>query len=219
MKSTATLAALAFAALGAQADVLDFGVAGNPSICSATPDGLGSSVTCSNYSYLNQSYGDVAGVVDVSYSSVGFAPNSLHWWADDYNDLHGVAWADGGDGPASHARIELKPLAGGAVTLTHFDLGAYSQTTRGTNVAIYEIGGGSPLFTFSGNVGSGLTHTSFDVNISSAKGLWLEWENTAYNVGIDNVTYTVGAVPEPGTYALMLGGLAILGMVGRARRR
>ena len=40
-----------------------------------------------------------------------------------------------------------------------------------------------------------------------------------FNMGVDNVSINVAAVPEPGTYALMLAGLAGVGFVARARRR
>lgn len=220
MKPVLALATLALAAGSSQAYVLDFGNwPHDPSICSSTSDGLGATIACSNYAYILQSYGDVAGVVDVSYAAprVVSDSRSLRWWAHSYNDLFGVLWADGGDGD-SQARITLAPVGGGVVTLTHFDLGAYSMTTRGTTVNVFEIGNATPLYTFSGNVGADSAHTSFDINVSSALGLQIEWQDSAFNVGIDNVTFTVGAIPEPSTYALMLAGLLACGAIVKRRR-
>lgn len=220
MKSTIALASLALVAGTSQAYVLDFGNGPDaPSICSSTSDGLGATVACTTSTYVLQSYGDVGSVVDVSYAAprVVSDSRSLHWWSTDYNDLYGVLWADGGDSN-SQARITLAPVAGGVVTLTHFDLGAWVQTTRGTTVNVFEIGNATPLYTFSGNVGAGSAHTSFDINVSSALGLQIEWQDSAYNVGIDNVTFTVGAIPEPSTYALMLAGLVACGAIAKRRR-
>lgn len=220
MKRTLILASLSLTVGASQAYVLDFGNGPDaPTLCSSSSDGSGAFVGCTNGTYFNQAYGDVAGVVDVGYSAPRIVTDSrsLRWWSTDYNDLYGVLWADGGDSD-SRARITLTPLGGGQVNLTHFDLGAWVQTTRGTTVNIYEIGNATPVYTFSGNVGSGLTHASFDVNISSAVGLQLEWQDSAYNVGIDNVTFTVGVVPEPSTYAMLLAGLAFCGALSRRRR-
>lgn len=219
MKRTLALASLALVAGTSQAYVLDFGNAPSaPAICSSTMDGLGSAVTCSNWQRVLQSYGDVAGVVDVGYAVPRSGDNrSLAWWDHEYNDLYGVLFADGGDGN-SQAQITLAPQGGGAVRLTHFDLGAWSNTTRGTTVAVYEIGNPTALFSYVGNVGSGSSHTSFDIDVSSAAGLQIVWQDSAYNVGIDNVTFTVGVIPEPATYALMLAGLAACGAVVKRRR-
>ncbi len=220
MKLPLIAASLVLVAGASQAYVLDFGNGpSEPSICSDTANGLGATVACSNYGRLLQGYGDVAGVVDVSYSVPRLGDDrSLYWWGSNYNDLYGVLFADGGDSN-SRARIELMPLNGDAVTLTHFDLGAYPSSTRGTTVHVYEIGSSIPLFTYVGDVGSGsTTHTSFDISVSSSKGLWLEWQDSAWNVGIDNVTFAVSAVPEPSTYALLLAGLATCGAMVRRRR-
>lgn len=207
------------AATSSHAYILDFGNGPTaPTICSSTPDGLGSAQACGNGSYLLQSYGDVAGSVDVGYSAPRVTDGrSLRWWSTDYNDLYGVLWADGGDSN-SQARITITPLGGGVVTLTHFDLGAWVTTTRGTTVNVFAVGNPTPLYTFSGNVGAGSAHTSFDISVSSSTGLQLEWQDSAYNVGIDNVTFTVGAVPEPSTAALMLAGLVACGAIARRRR-
>lgn len=221
MKHTLLAMGLAFSALGAQAYQLGFGDSGNPVICTADSAGGGAAIACTNSFYIQQTYGDVAGVIDLSYSAPRIVTDSrsLRWWDSNYNDLYGVLWAEGGDGN-SMARIELKPTGGGVVNLTHFDLGAYSNATLGTTVNVFELGGGPALFSYAGSVGSGsTTHNSFDINVSSSKGLWIEWQDSAYNVGIDNVTFTVGAVPEPSTYALMLAGLIACGAVARRRQR
>ena len=104
------------------------------------------------------------------------------------------------------------------VMMTHFDMGAWPSRTGTSTVTASEIGGMSALFTYSGNIGAGsTTHTSFDTDLSSTQGLRIEFRDEAFNVGIDNVIFTISAVPEPSTWALMFAGLA--GVVGVARRR
>jgi hypothetical protein len=218
MKSSLLLAPLLLAcAASSHALTVDFGTGPSPTICTAAANGTGPLIACGNGSYLSQSYGDVAGLVDVDFSAPRLAaPTSLRWWDLSYNNLQGVAWADSSDAN-SLARIVIKALDPTAtVTLQSFDLGAYPSTTRNTNINVYAIGGGAPLYTFSGAVGnSTISATSFTPNISVVGGLWLEWADSAYNVGIDNIRYTISAVPEPTAAVLMLAGVAGLLMLRR----
>ena len=174
--------------------------------------------TCSNYTQISQSYGDVAGVVDVTFIDVNDSSKSLNWWSTSYNDLSGVAWAGGNDGN-SHARIELKALDGKQVTLNGMDFGAYPSTSRATNIYVRNADTGSILFSFAGNVGGSTSiHSSFSPAVSASR-LWIDWYDSAYNVGIDNVNFSVATVPEPETYALFLAGLGIMGAVARRQRK
>lgn len=164
---------------------------------------------CSDGNAVSQSYGDIGGQIDISYIDVNNANNGLLWWNTQYNDLQGVLWAAGGDAN-SHARIEIKSLVGGSITLNSFDLGAWPNSTRDTHVRITTLGGGTTLFTFDGQVGSGSTqHNTFAPNVTAQGGLWIDWYDSAYNVGIDNISYTT-AVPEPESYAMLLLGLGVL---------
>ncbi len=60
-------------------------------------------------------------------------------------------------------------------------------------------------------------------NWAAGDTLWLRWtdvNNTGndHGLAIDNVSFSVTAVPEPGTYALMLAGLGAVGFLARRRR-
>jgi len=218
IKSTifAGLASMAIGLPAVQAAVLDFDGAG---ICTSDASGMGAASNCNNSAYILQSYGDVAGVVDVSYAAPRYNDGrSLRWWADDYNNLHGVLWADGSDAN-SLARIDLTPGSGQSVTLTHLDLGAWVNTTRNTTLTISDLNG-NLLYSYKGPVGDGSTSmpTSFNGSWSSASGIRIEWEDSAYNVGVDNITYNMAPVPEPESYAMLVIGLAALGALARRRR-
>lgn len=75
-----------------------------------------------------------------------------------------------------------------------------------------------------GNIDGRMPGKGGTVSTSWAPGqtLWVRWVETN-NVGndhglaIDNLSFSVTAIPEPGTYALMLAGLAAVGFVARRR--
>src|SRR3954462_5901454 len=110
MRRALIAASLALFAGASHANTLTFDEA---NICTTSADGSASSnAVCGNGLFIQQSYGDVAGVGDAVYSQPDqLSTPSLKWWFADYNELHGVLWADGGDG-ASHARLELQALGG-----------------------------------------------------------------------------------------------------------
>ncbi|RZT09559.1 VPLPA-CTERM protein sorting domain-containing protein [Duganella sp. CF402] len=217
-KSTivAGLASLAFAIPAAHAAIIDFD---GPGVCNAAADGNGALMACANWAYLSQSYGDMPGMIDVQYSAPRIPGTSLNWWDADYNTLRGVAFANGSDGN-SQGRIDIKSLNGMAVMLTHFDMGAYANTSRDTHITISDLSG-NVLYAFKGSVGMSSPNmpTSFNGMWIGADGIRIEWEDSAYNVGIDNVAYGMThAVPEPATYAMLGAGLAVLGLLARRRK-
>jgi len=219
MKLALWIASLgAVAGAPAQAITLDFGNGPSaPVICSANADGSGAPVACGNGSFINQSYGDIASALDVSYAAPrATGAESLRWWANSYNTLYGVLWAGGSDSN-SQARVELRPLDGNAVTLTSFQLGAYPSSVLGTALTVTAIGSSTPALTFNGNVGVGNLPTTFTVGLSSATGWRIEWADSAYNVGIDNLEFTLAPVPEASSFGMLAGGLALLAAAARRR--
>lgn len=174
---------------------------------------------CTNFGNIDASYGDIAGQLDVQYQSdinnVSLIPY-LEWWDTAYSDLQGVAFsASGGTG-----EIYLQPLSGYKVTLTGFDLGSWPNVDRQSQYSIR--GGNGDLLFSSGEItilGSVRTHVGG--SYTRADGIRIQFGPESYNVGIDNIAFTVtptGAVPEPATWALMIGGFGAAGAMLRRRR-
>jgi hypothetical protein len=218
---TAVLAGLAFGGVAAQAAVLDFGNGPTaPNICSSESGGGGALSACSNYTRINQAFGDVDNVMDVIYSTPRI-DNAIYdtprWWNSSYSDLYGVLFAYNSDGD-SLLRIELKPLNGQGVKLSSLDLGAYPVTVRNSTLKVFDLTGSTELFSFSGAVGTGGFRTSFAFpNVFSANGIRIDLYDSAWNNGIDNIAYELAPIPEPGTYALMALGLLAVGVAARRR--
>jgi PEP-CTERM motif len=211
---TATVAGLITLAAPAWADtwVLDF--SGN--ICGAAGNSA-----CSNYAEIGQNYGDVAGSLDVSHRSFLAATGVTHeeflkYWQSSYSDLVDVAWG-GASSTAYASEISFSPEAGQTVTLNSFDFGDYLDRNYGSNVKIYD-GTGSVLLWDGGSFNPGATASQFAPAISSSNGLVLRWGPDGYDVGIDNISVSVTAVPEPGTWAMLLAGMGVVGTLARRRR-
>lgn len=174
---------------------------------------------CGNASAISQSYGDTA-LVDVSGDPNvnGGGAGALLFWDNSYSDLQNVAWGHSG----ATAGIFIEPIAGYRVTLNSFDLGSYPRQTGSSQWWVYDSLG--VLLGSSGGIISilGTTATHVAGPFASQNGIAIHWGPDAFNVGIDNIDYTVsaisGGVPEPGTWAMMILGLGAAGATLRRRR-
>lgn len=169
--------------------------------------------SCDNFvnNTISQSYGDVAGVVDVSYSS---SAGGLNWWGTGYTPLIGVAYGQ------SSTSIAITPLAGQAVTLNGFDMAAYvTDAGLSTVVTIEDLSGN--ILAVSSTI---VTHpTTFAFGVTGTNGIRINWNGgvSSLNLGIDNIDYSlvsVSPVPEPATWAMMILGFAGVGLLAYRRR-
>ncbi len=173
---------------------------------------------CTNSSAISQTYGDVADVVDVQFDSVVDVPfaSSFRYRASGFSDLVGTA--DSGT-VFRAAEIFLKPLDGLGVRLLDFDLGVAGGGQAPAQITIL-TGGMTTLFS-SGAITVGLpgnVHSSYRFDLFSADGIRIRWasEGSVF-VGIDNIRFETGVIPEPSTYALL--GAGLLGIGATLRRR
>ena len=218
MLRTSVVGATLLVALSAQAAVLDFDYT-TQAITTNISSGVGPLLGVPSGGWISQTYGDVAGLVDVNYSY--FAPgsttstSSLQTYVHGYDDLEYVAWL-GSSGGGDRAQVSLASVGGSQVTLSSFDLGIWGGG-RGVSetVTVYEIGNATPVFTqvFSENLN---LHHTFTLGLKSTSGFVIEWTSPWY-VAIDNIDSSAAPIPEPGTWALMLTGLFAIGAAVRRR--
>jgi hypothetical protein len=119
------VAAALVAAVSAQAAVLDFDYM-TEAITTVASSGIGDLNPVGNGGWYSQPYGDVAGLVDVTYSY--FAPgsstagSSLASCATGYDDLVQVAWSGSFQSVGDRAQVSLASVNGSQITLDNFDL-------------------------------------------------------------------------------------------------
>lgn len=169
----------------------------------------------SNGVRLSQNYGD-GPTWDVTYRDLTTPSFSLLGWTTGYQGTRDVLYSGVTDA-GSHGRITIAPYAGYQVTLNSFDLTPYltgAPRTFSSQWAVYSVGGGASF----ASVGPLATLTTYSPALSSTTGVIIEWKASAYYVGIDNIRFSVTAVPEPETYALLLAGLGVVGAIARRKK-
>lgn len=169
---------------------------------------------CLNNRFISQSYGDGVGV-DVTYSGQVGLTESMRFWNTAYSDLTNVAYGRSGQ----TAEIFIAALPGFEIVLNGFDLGAWPTSNRSSQWTILD--GNSTLLQQSGTITVlGSIATSVVPGLTSSTGFRIQFGPDAFNVGIDNIDYTVNQVdssePEPTT--LLLVGLSLAGL-GFTRKR
>jgi hypothetical protein len=212
MRSKIIGAVLALLFGAAEAATLDF--------TSVTCNGGQACAASTAGSVLDQTVGDIPGVLDVTHralTSAGNGPvfeNFLRFWDNGYAGLTNVAW--GASGHSDYvSEIRLATTPGNTLILDSLQLGSWAGTSRSSQVTIFD-GSYNVLFS-SGTVTVGAAPSSFSLGLSTANGLVIQWGPDGRNVAIDNIVLSAAPVPEPQAYILLLAGLGTLLLLARRR--
>jgi hypothetical protein len=165
-----------------------------------------------NYQIIASDYGSIAGVIDLLNTTPG--GTNLLFWTDSYS---GRPAAFSGD--SSIGLITLTPAAGLTVTLDSFFLGGWPNTDRNISYSIDDLA--TPGLDISVNAAfvAGSTGLLVTPALTSAAGLRISFGPDGFNGGINNLAFSVAAVPEPESYLMLLAGLGLVGAIARHRRQ
>lgn len=129
---------------------------------------------------------------------------------------HSAAYCGGTD-----CTLDVLAKPGVTVTLDSFSLGGWPNTDRSIRWSVIDLATSNVVASdapSSANV-SGSTGLLVSVGASSATGLRILFGPDGFNGGLTDVTFSASPVPEPGTVALWLAGLAGLCVAAKRRQR
>jgi len=149
------------------------------------------------------------------YIAISFTNNSGSALAGFTLGFDGEQWRNGGN---TNAQSLVAEYGLGA------SFGAVTWTAPGSAFNVTSVANTATAAAIDGNVAGKIAGLGGSINTPWAVGqtLWVRWIDTNdvgndHGLSIDNLSFSVTPVPEPGQWALLLAGLAAVGFVARRR--
>jgi hypothetical protein len=129
--------------------------------------------------------------------------------------LNGEQWRNGGNASAQSLTFEYGIGASFGTVAWSSAAGFDVTSVVNTTTAAAVDGNAAGLIGVPGGTVGGLAW-------APGQTLWLRWadrndQGNDHGLAIDNLSFSVSAIPEPGTWGLMLAGLAAVGFIARRR--
>jgi hypothetical protein len=181
---------------------------------------------CTDYGIISQGYGDIAGLLNISYRSVASQGSNttagdVATWSTGYGALSDVAY--GASGATMEIMFQLLD-ATKQITFNSVNYAAWSNNgPTTTQLGLFSLAGGGPISASASVVAPTGGSASWAPNVTSANGFKFHFGADAYYSAIDNLTFTIsdvnvaGAVPEPATWLSMILGFGLIGTAARRR--
>ena len=172
---------------------------------------------CVDFSPIDQSYGDSAGLDVIYDGNTGKAGDqNFEYWPNSYSTLEDVAFGASG----ATSSLIFKAASGFEVLLSSFQIGAFPNANGTSRIKLIDLSNNAVLSDTGFITIPGNAPTTFNPNRTSSVGFQLILGPDFFNVGIDNIDVSarqVSAVPLPASALLLFGGLA--GLAALRRRR
>ena len=186
-------------------------VAGQASAIAVAPQIVFEDAYEFNAQAIEKTFGSIAGQLDTLLEANN--GGNLLFWTEGYS---GRPAAYSGTGIGS---ITLTPRGGYSVTLLSFFLGAWRNSDRTISYVIDDLATPGVDISFPDAPVSGTSGRTVNLDMTSAAGIRITFGPDGFNGGINNITYSLQPVPEPGTWAMLGVGLGVLGFGLRRSRR
>jgi hypothetical protein len=181
--------------------------------------------SCANYGVISQSYGDIAGILDISYRTVtgqgsDTTVGEAHFWDTEYANLVDVIYG------AQNATLEvafrlLDPTK--QITFNSVDYAGWRTASPETQFGIYALDLNASAFAAGSFNAPSSMSSAWTSDYTSASGFRFHFGADSYYAAIDNLTFTISninvgaAVPEPATWLSMILGFGLIGSAARRR--
>jgi PEP-CTERM motif len=186
---------------------------------------------CADWSPISQDYGDIAGVLDISYRSVAGQGSkadagSAYYWGANFGDLDGVLF--GADGAALEIAFHLLDPTK-TITFQSVDYAGWFGSAPNTQMALYTPSNAAdpyllPLWPSGALTAPASGHATWAPSRNASGWLIFHFGPDGYNAAIDNLTFdikdanVIDAVPEPATWLSMILGFGLTGAAMRRRK-
>lgn len=159
---------------------------------------------------IEKTYGSIAGQLDTLLEDS--SGNKLFFWTSGYSGRPAAYSATG------IGSITLTPKGGNSVTLLSFFLGAWPDSDRNITYVIDDLATPGVDVSVPDALVPGVGGLTVNPSMTSAAGIRITFGPDGFNGGINNISYTLQPVPEPGTWAMLGVGLGVLGFGLRRAR-